>query len=452
MGLVGVILLAAGVVAGVVGSVAAEDAAAPDLAADPIVQQLVWDAADAPGGVAYDAALTELSEMPGLTWRHVHDVLARGRTYDPRRGPRPTVKDFERHAAFFADYPFESGRVRIYPIGEQQPYWYSVVLPRGYDGTERVPVFFELGTLGLGRQGTPVPEGWAVVRPSDALLMAAELGGEPLRMTAGRLGQSVVLSIVADLERHFAVDRDRILTGGYSRFGNAAWYFGTHWPDRFAGIVGASGYYPGAQSVIGNAEHVAVLAAWGTDRGHRGANRWTKDFVQQLRRHKHTNVTVHADPDRARGAEFEKVIWEWATRQVREPLPAKVTYTLHDPAHRGAYWVEILQVRETGGYQPVAIRSLGSPDPEHIALHKKAARVTAERLGKNRIVLDVRNVAELRLQLSPALFDLSEPIVIEHGASRTTVHPRPSIATLLSNFRRDRDDRRLFPATIRYRL
>ena len=68
------------------------------------------------------------------------------------------------------------------------------------------------------------------------------------------------------------------------RGGNAALYFGTHWPGLFAGVVPASGYYTVEDEFLANLRGVAVLAAWGTDPGHRDANAYQKALVARLQK------------------------------------------------------------------------------------------------------------------------------------------------------------------------
>ncbi|MBI4613003.1 MAG: hypothetical protein HY720_05280 [Planctomycetes bacterium] len=420
---------------------------------DPDLARLVWAAADAPEK-DFRRSLGAVERHPGATWRKVHDVLAAGRTYDPAVGPEPPVLDPARHSAHFEDFPWEKGKVRVYDLGADYAYWYSFTLPEGYDGKSRVPVYLDLSWLSLGRMGAEPLPGWtyATVHP---LLAGGEagtrLGGERITFTGGVAGQSSVLSIVADFEKRFFVDRDRTFVGGYSRFGNSAWYLGFHWPDRWAGIVPGSGFYQVRQSSLGNVEHLHVLAARGTDAQHEGANRYSADMARLLREKGCTLVTEFQCEGSCMNAELDRAARDWMKDRVREPLPRKVSYSLYDPHHSGAYWIEIVRVLDPGPTQTIVIQAADGKAAERIRYNDRPARAAAEDLGENRIRLELENVAEVRLLLSPARFDVEKTIVLWIGDERIERTPRPSIETLLANFRRDRDDRRLFPAEIRYR-
>jgi hypothetical protein len=171
------------------------------------IRDLVWAAADAPEK-NYPDYVKMLRAVPGVSWLDVHDVLLAGRSYPADFRPRPAVADSEAHEAYFERFPWRLGEVRTYRIGRDYPFWYSIRLPDDYDGGQPVPVYLDLGALPLGRTGTPPPEGWALVELHPLLFARERLGKAPMALTAGRAGQSVVLSVVADLERHFRVDRD----------------------------------------------------------------------------------------------------------------------------------------------------------------------------------------------------------------------------------------------------
>lgn len=50
-----------------------------------------------------------------------------------------------------------------------------------------------------------------------------------------------VMGVIADIERHWPVDRDRIVLTGLSSGGTGVWDVAKAWPDRFAALVPMSG-------------------------------------------------------------------------------------------------------------------------------------------------------------------------------------------------------------------
>jgi predicted esterase len=58
---------------------------------------------------------------------------------------------------------------------------------------------------------------------------------------ANAYGEQDVLDVLADVERRFAIDRDRVIVGGYSNGAVGSFHFAEFYPDRFAGIVPIAG-------------------------------------------------------------------------------------------------------------------------------------------------------------------------------------------------------------------
>lgn len=420
----------------------------PPADADPSARaaqlaDLVWKAVDAPEADA-GRAIADVAALPSASWTDVAAVLRAGRRYSALPPP-PAASDDAAHAAYFAAFPWKIGEVRRYDLGDAPGHWYSVVLPEGYDGTRPVPVWFDFGLFSEG-----APPGFAAVRLHPGIPAAFELGTARMSMTAGFAIQSIVLSVVADLERRFHADRDRVFCGGFSRTGNTAWYEAVHWPDLWAGVATASGYYEFDEALLPNLAHVAVLAASGDDPGHKASNEFTARTAKRLVAARHPDVTVHSPKGRAIEG-ISEVFLPWVATRVRDPLPRAFTYVLVDPRHRGAYWAEIVAVKTTGPLRTVVIGAPGDTTAERFDVHSRPASVAVEATAADAVTVRATNAAEVRIFLSPDLFDLTKPLRVTVGGRTTAVTPAPSVATLLANFRRDGDRARLFPAEIRIR-
>ena len=424
-----------------------DDAATPpDSLREGVLRELVFGATDATDKDAANA-LAELVGLPDVTWREVYDVLAAGRTYPAVPDLRAPVLDPAKQAAHFEGFPWEPGVARAYDIGADYDNWYYFDVPPDYDGKSPLGVWLDLGGV-VPERSDDEPPGFVRAQLAPAFQSATELGGASVTMTAGWFGQSVVLSVVRDMERRFNVDRNRVFVSGYSRLGNATLYNALHWPDLFAGACPASGFFEFPDAMIGNLATVALLVAHGSDGGHKGANEFSKKLVSRLRRARHPNASGLAVDGRAIGQAMTPQLWEFAAKHSREPHPRHVRYVLNDARHRGAYWVEILGAQDPGKVRAMPIRAPTGQDVDEVRLHSRVAVAEAHVTGENEVTLRLRNVRAARLWLSPELFDLDEPITLRRGRKETSVVPEPTIATLIASFRRDRDRTRLYPAFV----
>jgi len=393
-----------------------------------LCEALVWAAVDAPEE-EYPKALVEVR---ALGWEKVAGVLARGR--DVKAVDRPAVTDPEELKKVLGAFSWEKGEVRTYRFGEHARAFYHLVAPRG-EGP--CGVYLDLG-LGLGQLQAP-PPGWAYVQPNWPMVVVMEEAGIPMSMTAGRDFQSLVLSILADVERHVPVERGKVYAGGYSRGGNAAWYFGIHWPCRFAGVIPASGYYPVDDAFLANLSSVRVLAGVGGDPGHRDSNRQTLRLAEKV------DAEVFRAEGRAACREFAARAWEWMGEGGGEGLPSRVRFATEDPAHRGAYWVTIDEVERTGGRRPLRILEPGGTAKEVVYLWRRRASVDARALGDNRFEVKTSNVSKLVLHLSPEHVDFGREVEVELNGRTVTARAEPSVHRLLVNYRRAR---RVLPADL----
>jgi hypothetical protein len=398
---------------------------------------LVWNAVDAPRP-EYGRALVALRKHPDGNWKRVIKVLAAGRPLKARA--HAALSDKEQLRAALKRCGWTKGGVRVYDFGDTPGAFYRLDLPRD-PVRGRVPVYLDL-SLPIAHAG------YAHVQPNWEMVSLMEQSGIPMSMTAGREFQSLVLSIVADLERRIPVDRSRIVTGGYSRGGNAAWYFGVHWPDRFSAILPASGYYPIDDKLLGNLDHVAVLAAVGVDRGHRDSNSFTAKLAETLRARKHGRVQIHRSTTRAVDGIFPTRALKWLGTVEGVAHPRRVRYALRDAAHGHAYWVEIRETAPGGSLKPLRILEPGGTVKETVYLNPRVSWVDVEVRDGNHVVVKSRNVKQIVLRLSPELFDFELDLRVRAGSRTRSFAIRPTVNRLVAGYRRDRDARRLYPAEV----
>jgi len=401
---------------------------------------LVWNAVDASPS-EYPKAVLALRKHPDGGWKKVARVLEAGRLGAPTGVV--AIDDQERLVKALERVRWSVGEVRTYDFGDFPGAFYRLELPRS-PAKGPIPVSIDL-MLPLQH-----PE-WALVQVNWTMVALMEEKGIPMSMTAGRNFQSLVLSIVADLERRIPVDRSRVFVGGFSRGGNAAWYFGVHWPDRFAGVMPASGYYPVPDKLLGNLDHVGVFAAIGVDRGHRDSNAYTEKTARLLKRRGHPRVGMYRSTSRAVDGSIREEAWKWLLGTRGEALPKRVRYALQDEAHGSAYWIEIRRVVDGGTRRPLRILAPGGATKETVYLNSRVSWVEAEVVAANEVALKTRAVEELVLRLSPGLFDLERPIRVRRGGKTKSYDAKPSVNVLIRSYRRDRDKRRLYPAELKIR-
>ena len=408
---------------------------AAQAASEDAVDDRVWAAVDAPDA-DYPAAFERLAKTPRATWRSVYAILKAGRAYDPEVPQEEPITEEELLQKRFLAAKWQSGKLRIHNLGDEPEYWYSFRLPKSYDGLNALPVYVNLGGLALGGRHAP-PDGWATVDINWAMLtQAATL--EPMSLVTGTGFQSYLFSVLADLERRFRVDRDRVFLGGDGRGANGVWYQAMSWPDIWAGAIAVNGHYKILPELHGNLDGDRVLAAFSMK-----ANRAAAAYNQSLG--KRIGATL-VDFGAATGAAFEKTVWEWMKSRARNPFPKEVRYTLFDPTLRGAYWIEIREVKRTGGRRELGIAGLDGRIEERFYIHKKLARVEAEITAPNRIAVRANNAKSFLVFLSPEQFDFANPVRVRAGGKTFEEQPSPSLATLMRNYRRHRDNRRLYPA------
>jgi dienelactone hydrolase len=186
-----------------------------------------------------------------------------------------------------------------------------------------------------------------------------------------------LLDVMADVERAYKIDRDKVFSGGYSQGGYITYRMAELWPDRFAGAVDwvgftgddANGAPPGSPhytaGAVGNApDYVANLRWVPTAMLYAGADElvhvWTAramdsafgatDDVFNFYLHPGAeHLTFAALDDWRKEAAYTKGL-----RRVRNP--ARVTFRtatfLDDPklgiVHDRAYWVSQVRGRKTG--------------------------------------------------------------------------------------------------------
>ncbi|MCO5172098.1 MAG: alpha/beta hydrolase-fold protein [Planctomycetes bacterium] len=226
------------------------------------------------------------------------------------------------------------------------------------------------------------------------------------------------LLAVDEVRRRAAVDPDRVLLLGYSMGGYGTWNAGLRHPDRFAGIAPLAGGISRREMVLprddrmrhvlGNARMLPSFFVHGSaDRvvPARFSRTIAEDLAALGAAHVYEEVEGggHILMRFLQGDQVSDRLEAWLAARVREAHPRRVVHHALSPAHGDAWWVRVERV-------------------------DGPARVEAEALEGNRIVVATEGVRRLTVRLDPALVDPAASVRIEVDGE--VVHDGPVPATL----------------------
>jgi pimeloyl-ACP methyl ester carboxylesterase len=346
-------------------------------------------------GVAVDASrlpplLREVS-LPS-TQLLVEDAQARFRDFS--RAPRDwefvkrqleTARDYSRRLAAGEDpYKDKTGVfVKAYRSEADdtlQPY--ALYVPRSYDPRKRWPLLVGLHgafsshllnrrrVFGLGNR--PGESDYEAVRNEDVtfpdvdFIVLNPFGRGEVAGYNG-LAEQDVLRAMADVERAYSIDEDRVYLTGLSMGGGGTWHLGLRYPDRFAAIVpvcavGDYTLFPGGRELTGDSRRLLELSG-------PSAIAENAAHLQVFMYHGDEDPAVDVEQSRQIAARFRELkllgtsaqlfelpgvnhfAWDFAYRNAsiferladirRDPSPPRVVYSTFSPRYNQAYWLRI---------------------------------------------------------------------------------------------------------------
>jgi pimeloyl-ACP methyl ester carboxylesterase len=256
---------------------------------------------------------------------------------------------------------------------------YGLYVPRGYDPSGSYPLVVSLHgatsnhllnmrrVFGLGNR--PGESDYDAIRneaslPDVDFLVATPYGRGETNSYTG-IGENDVLRVMADVQKAYSVDPDRIHLTGLSMGGGGTWHLGLRYPDRFASITPvcavASGDRPGRQP---GAEDKAVSDLTSAYPVAENASN-----LQVFIFHGDQDPSVPVEQSRTMAKLFEgfgwlgksaryfelpgvhHFAWDLAYRDAslfervrdvrRTRVPKRVVYTTYSPRFNKAYWLRI---------------------------------------------------------------------------------------------------------------
>lgn len=201
-----------------------------------------------------------------------------------------------------------------------------------------------------------------------------------------------VLDAIAHVQRHYAIDADRIYLSGGSIAGGVIWRLATHYPDLFAALRVDYGWSWNERIYPSNACNLPMWLY------HDTVDIWVpveeSRVSAQTLRGTMSPVLYSETSGGGHSRKLRDPSWatdEWLLAQRRERHPALVDYTTTTVRRSRAYWVEIL--------------SFG--DPNRVA--RVRARVVPGE-AQTQLFLDLDNVEVLGVDLVEALFPADRPV------------------------------------------
>ena len=159
---------------------------------------------------------------------------------------------------------------------EGKSYAFQVYVPRNYRPRPAAPIILALH--GAGERGsdgllqTEVGLAGAIRRHPERWPAVVVFPQAPPELLWQDLPARVAMAALAQAEREFRTDPNRVYLMGLSMGGNGTWYLAYHNPDRFAAIVPVCGFVgafrtvtpvaPGPDPYAGVAQRIARLPVW----------------------------------------------------------------------------------------------------------------------------------------------------------------------------------------------
>ena len=237
--------------------------------------------------------------------------------------------------------------------GSQQPY--ALYLPRSFDAPKQYGLLISLHSedsnhrlnliqvLGIAGRGSMAPEGpsFPTLRDQD-LIVACPMA----RGTMGYQGiaEQDVYDVLADVERRYPVDPDRVyLTGISMGGGGALWLAETH-PDLWAGVAAmCPDSMPGSEDLAGNLLNVPLRLYHGeldTIVPASSSRAWQRRLLDADVPASYTEyaATRHNVWD---AAYTRAGVLDWLAGQRRNRWPERVHFVARSYRYNSAYWVRI---------------------------------------------------------------------------------------------------------------
>lgn len=280
--------------------------------------------------------------------------------------------------------------------GTDQPY--RLYVPTAYDGTKPFPLVIALhGTGGnensLFEDKRLPPNELKRVAEKHAVLMATPHGRGTTEYRG--IGENDIFCVLADLQRRYRIDPDRIYLTGQSMGGTGSAYLALHHPDLFAAAAPLAAAYS-FPWLAANGQHVPY---WWLQ-GAKDSDFYLSGVAQGVERMRRLGQNVRYDliPDGRHEAGLLRIddAVGWLLQHRRVAHPRQYVFEVDTPLHGRAYWTDVIEIERPG----------------HMAV------VRAQAPDRRRVELALENVGVIALLADANVFEVAAPLtVMVNGAT-----------------------------------
>lgn len=275
---------------------------------------------------------------------------------------------------------------------------YRLYVPTAYDGTKPFPLVIALhGTGGnensLFDDKRLPPDELKRVAEKHAVLMATPHGRGTTEYRG--IGENDIFCVLADLQRRYRIDPDRIYLTGQSMGGTGSAYLALHHPDLFAASAPLAAAYS-FPWLAANGQHVPF---WWLQ-GAKDSDFYLAGVAQGVERMRRLGQNVRYDliPDGRHEAGLLRVddAVGWLLQHRRVAHPRQYVFEVDTPLHGRAYWTDVIEIDRPG----------------------RMAVVRAQAPDRRRVELALENVGVIALLADAKVFDVAAPLtVVVNGAT-----------------------------------
>lgn len=270
------------------------------------------------------------------------------------------------------------------------------------------------------------------------------------------IGNSILFSALAKIQRELHIDPDRIYLTGHSMGGHMSWRSAFQFPDRFAAVSPMSGGYDYVKSKdVTNLLNIPGYTTYGTTEPYQ-IREFNDIIATWMKEHDYPWICAR----REGGHEiFEDEIPKVAEFFVKNP---RDLYRSRVYARMGAQPMSFEVAEKNPGWNREHTWRGGRAIPAN-TIHwlrcfpplpgtpaeKSVQTVDARNLGNNRFEVTSQFARKLRIFLHPLMVDFSRPVVVTvNGKKLHDARVTPSLNTLLEHVREFDDRGRIFWAAI----
>ncbi len=213
--------------------------------------------------------------------------------------------------------------------------YYRVTLPQGYDPRQTYPLFVICSTKEYGTFGAR----FAAENPDNLIVADVSVRGVTL---GSYIGEAALLHALADLQKRFSIDADRVYIGGYSNGASAALAAAQAYPHLFAGVYALSGR--AEYGKMDNLSESAVYLISSEDDTY-------YDSIRKLCRRQAASEKMHLVLAKCHNHLSLQRVWldrqliANLLREKRELYPTHISYCTTRNRHLQAYWIKLHGIR-----------------------------------------------------------------------------------------------------------